>query len=68
MSFLSARENVGMTQAEVAKAMGVDQSAVSFWETGKTAPRAGLLVKLAKLYGVTVDELLSEQKGEKEVL
>lgn len=60
MSFLSAREKAGMTQKEVAKAVGVDQSAVSFWETGKTAPRASILLILAKLYGVTVDELLKD--------
>lgn len=60
MSFLSAREKVGMTQAEVAKAVGVDQSAVSFWETNKTAPRAAMLVKLAQLYCCTVDDLLQD--------
>lgn len=58
MSFLSAREKIGLTQKEVAEKMGVDQSAVSFWETGKTAPRAAMLVKLAGLYCCSVDELL----------
>lgn len=58
MSFLSAREKIGLTQKEVAEKMGVDQSAVSFWETGKTAPRAAMLVKLAGLYCCTVDDLL----------
>lgn len=60
MSFCSAREKAGLTQEKVAKALGIDQSAVSQWETGKTAPRAGLLVKLADMYGCTVDELLSD--------
>lgn len=60
MSFLSAREKSGLTQREVAEHMGVDQSAVSFWETGKTRPRAALLIKLAGLYHCTVDELLKE--------
>lgn len=60
MSFLSAREASGMTQKKVAEKVGVDQSAVSFWETGKTRPRAALLVKLAGLYCCTVDELLKE--------
>lgn len=64
MSFLSAREAAGLTQREVAEHMGVDQSAVSFWETGKTNPRASLLVKLSELYHCTVDELLKEG-GEK---
>lgn len=58
MSFLSARENVGLTQKEVADKLGLDQSAVSLWETGKTAPRASVLVRLAGLYCCSVDELL----------
>ena len=60
MSFRTARERAGLTQAEVAREMGVDQSAVSFWDCGATRPRAALLLKLAALYGVTVDELLKE--------
>lgn len=60
MSFSSAREKAGMTQNEVAKVLGVNQSAVSFWESGRNQPRAKQMVKLAKLYGVTVDELLRE--------
>lgn len=62
MSFLSAREAAGLTQREVAEHMGVDQSAVSFWETGKTNPRASLLVKLSELYHCTVDELLKDER------
>lgn len=62
MSFLSARKNTGLTQKEVADQIGVDQTAVSFWENGKTLPRASLLPKIAALYGVTVDELLSDDQ------
>lgn len=58
MSFSFARESANLTQSEVAEALGVDQSAVSQWETGKTAPRASLLLRLSALYGCTVDELL----------
>lgn len=59
MSFLSARTKAGFSQAMVAKEMQVSDAAVSMWETGKTRPRAGLLLKLAGLYCCTVDELLS---------
>ena len=62
MSFLIARKNAGLTQKEVADQIVVDQTAVSFWENGKTFPRASLLSKIAMLYGVTVDELLSEDQ------
>ena len=61
MSFLSAREKVGLTQKQVAETIGVDQSAVSFWETGKTSPRASILVKLSELYCCTLDELLDKK-------
>lgn len=60
MSFSSAREKAGMTQTEAAKALGVNQSSVSLWESCKTQPRSAQLPKIAKLYGVTVDELLME--------
>ena len=60
-SFLTARKNAGLTQKEVADQIGVDQTAVSFWENGKTLPRASLLSKIAMIYGVTVDELLSDR-------
>ena len=59
MSFLSARTKTGYYQAKVAKDMGVSDAAVSMWETGKTRPRASLLVKLAGLYCCSLDELLT---------
>lgn len=35
---------------------------MSYWESGKTQPRSAQLPKIAKLYGVTVDELLREDE------
>ncbi len=57
MSFRAARNKAGYSQSEVAKMLGVDQSAVSMWERGVTLPRAATLVKLAALYCCTIDEL-----------
>lgn len=62
MSFASAREKSGLTQKEVAEKLRVDQSSVSWWETGKNNPRASLLPAIATLYGCTIDELLSDSK------
>lgn len=58
MGFKTARKKCGMTQADLANAIGVDQATVSLWETGKTRPRANLLPELAKILGCTIDELL----------
>lgn len=60
MSFAHARRSKNLSQKDVASAVGVDQSAVCLWETGKTRPRASLLLKLAELYGCTVDDLLRQ--------
>ena len=49
----------GLTQTELAKAIGVTQGAVYFWEKGINEPTAGYLVKMATLFSVSVDELLS---------
>lgn len=61
MAFAQARQKAGLSQAQVAKELGVDQSAVSRWETGENMPRAEALVLMAKLYGCTVDELLRKE-------
>lgn len=59
MGFKKARENKGLTQRDLATELGVDQSAVCLWETGKAQPRAKLLPKIAQILGCTMDELLS---------
>jgi transcriptional regulator with XRE-family HTH domain len=43
------------------KILSVSDAAVYQWETGETTPNAKRLPEIAKLYGVTVDELLSDQ-------
>lgn len=60
MSFLAARAKTGLSQRKVAEALGITDAAVCLWETGRTRPRAALMVKLSDLYGCTVDELLRE--------
>ena len=48
---LEAREESGLTQADVAKRMGVRQQTVSRWESGASHPRRPNLAKLADLLG-----------------
>ena len=48
------------TQREVAKILGIKESAVSKWERGLSKPRADRLPMLAKLYGCTIEELLAD--------
>ncbi len=60
----SLRKEKGMTQAELAEALGVTNKAVSKWETGEAMPETGLLLPLSRIFGVTVDELLEGKRTE----
>ena len=42
----------------MAEALGVSRQAVSKWENGTSEPSTSNLMALAKLYGLSVDELL----------
>ena len=60
----SKRKQAQMTQADVAQKLGVSFQAVSKWENG-TLPNVELLSDLARLFGITVDEILAgEEKTE----
>ncbi|MBR2409170.1 MAG: helix-turn-helix transcriptional regulator [Lachnospiraceae bacterium] len=53
------RKEKGMTQEELSQKMEVSAQAVSKWENDQSCPDITSLPKLAKILGVTVDELLS---------
>ena len=59
------RKEKGMTQAELAAALGVTNKAVSKWETGEAMPETAQLLPISRIFGVTVDELLAGKRAEK---
>lgn len=52
------REKAELTQAELAKQLGVTRSGVNAWEMGITIPSTMYIVELAMLFGVSTDYLL----------
>jgi transcriptional regulator with XRE-family HTH domain len=50
--FRDARRRKKLTQASVAKALKISQSAVAQWESGRSYPSADLAAKIEKLIGV----------------
>ena len=53
------RREKGLKQDDLAQMLEVSPQAVSKWENDQTCPDISLLPKLAKVLGVSVDELLS---------
>ena len=49
-----------MTQEFVAESLGVSRQAVSKWESGASDPSTTNLMALAKLFGVSAEDLLKE--------
>lgn len=55
---LQYRKASGLSQEELAEKIGVSRQAVSKWERAEASPDTDNLILLAKIYGVTLDELL----------
>lgn len=55
------REEKGLSQSDLGSYIGVTNKAVSRWENGRGYPDTSILLKLAEVLEITVDELL---KGE----
>ena len=56
------RTRCKMTQEFVAEHLGVSRQAVSKWENGTSDPSTSNLLTLAKLYGISAEELLKQIK------
>ena len=52
------RKSAGLTQAELAEKINYSDKSISKWESGNGVPDIYILIQLAKLYGVTVNDLV----------
>ena len=62
MNLSELRKNKGISQEELAKALGVSQGAISAYETGRWEPSIQTIKKLASILDCTVDELLTDPR------
>ena len=62
------RQELGMRQLDLARAVGVTKSAVSQWELGETSPTYKMSLKVAKALGMNARDLIYplEEVEEKE--
>ena len=52
------RKKHNFTQDELAKRLDISRQAVSKWETGAAIPDLEVLLKISKLYGITINDIL----------
>ncbi len=52
------RTALGINQVELAKKLGVSKQCVSNWENDNIQPSVDMLIKIAKFFAISVDELL----------
>jgi len=59
---LKLRAARNLSQGDLAEALDVSRQSVSKWETGQSVPDLDKIIKLADLFGVSVDELVREEE------
>lgn len=59
---IKLRRQSGLSQEELGYKLNVTRQTVSKWELGQTTPEMDKLVSLSKVYGITLDELTSEEE------
>lgn len=66
-SLYKYRKKKGLSQEEVAEKLGVSRQTISKWETEETVPDIYQAKKLAKIYGLSLDELIDADLDQKEI-
>ena len=59
------RKKAGLTQSELAEKLSYSDKSISKWERKEGVPDIHILVQLAKLYGLTVNDFLTTKKKQK---
>ena len=62
------RKENNLTQLQLAEMLNVTDKAISKWEVGEANPDIGLLPKLAVIFNVTIDYLMTGKAPEKEII
>lgn len=56
------RKENKLTQIQLAEKLNYSDKAISKWERGESVPDLFILVNIAEIYGITVNDLISERK------
>ena len=64
MQLLTLRTSAGWSQEFVARQLEVSRATVDNWEKGRTEPSISMAVKIAKMFGVSINELLEVKRND----
>lgn len=59
----AARKAASCTQTQLADKLGISQSTIAMWETGKAYPRADMLPAIAEALNCSIDDLYAAPAG-----
>ncbi len=57
------RHNCGLSQRQVANAMGLNRTTIGSWESGRTEPSLDKIVKLAQIFRIDPTEILPNESS-----
>ncbi len=66
-NYCNLRDARGMRDADVSRETGIGKSTFSDWKSGRSTPKNDKLEKIAKLFGVTVGELITGKEDQSNV-
>lgn len=61
--YATMRDERGYKDSDVSKHTGICQATLSHWKHGESIPKVNKLILIAKLFGVSMDELLGIAKS-----
>lgn len=56
------RNNLGITQAELAKKLNISRSAVNSWEMGTSTPQLKHVIEMAEIFHTTLDGMVTSSE------
>lgn len=59
--YAKLRDAKGLTDYAVGKATGIASSSMSDWKAGRSNPKVDKLFRIARLLGVTIEDLMTEE-------
>lgn len=61
------RINNGYSMQDLANKLGVTKSSINMWENGSSIPKDNILIALSKIFNVSIDYLLGNEKMEEKI-